>query len=138
MKKFIPLALSLPVIVVGFFFSNPLLFGSCRAKYQFGNNIGCLDDTVELIGVPFLIYGIALLVVGVANATMFTERDARWLKFALFWLPLSILLIAITPTVSNTAMPLYFIGRETLTWVLAILFTLISIILIALSFFRKK
>lgn len=35
-------------------------------------------------------------------------------------------------------MPLYFIGKELLTWILAILFLLISLILIALKSFPKK
>lgn len=54
-----------------------------------------------------------------------------WLRFAMWWLPLSAILIAITPSTSNSWMPLYFIGKDTVTLVMAGLFSIISLGIIA-------
>lgn len=53
-----------------------------------------------------------------------------WLRFAAWWLPLSAILIATTPETSNSWMPLFFIGKDTVTIFMASLFTVISLILI--------
>ncbi len=53
-----------------------------------------------------------------------------WLRFAAWWLPLSAVLIATTPETSNSWMPLYFVGKDTVTLIMASLFTAISLILI--------
>jgi hypothetical protein len=130
-----PLAISAAVTIIGYaiYAQNPFLLCPER-KY-----VGCLfgSNIAHLLGEPLLLYSFALIPLSFAYLFL---RKARLplLIFALAWIPLSILLIAITPITSNTGMPLYFIGRETITWIMAGLFTFISLLIIALSFFRKK
>ena len=61
-----------------------------------------------------------------------------WLRFAAWWLPLSIILIAITPETSNSWMPLYFVSKDTVTVLMASIFTIISLILIAWKTFAAR
>lgn len=56
-----------------------------------------------------------------------------WLRFAVWWLPLSAILIAITPSTSNSWMPLYFIGKDTVTLVMAGLFTTVSLVILLIK-----
>ncbi len=67
----------------------------------------------------------ALILTFVTRSTFIT-----WLKFAMWWLPPSAILIAITPSTSNSWMPLFFIGKDTVTLVMAGLFTAISLVII--------
>ncbi len=67
-----------------------------------------------------------------------SQSTAAWLRFARWWLPLSIFLILITPTSSNTWMPLYSVDKEMVTWITAVLFTLISLTIIAVKSFSLR
>lgn len=62
---------------------------------------------------------------------------SAWLKFAMWWLPLSAIVIAVTPSTSNSWMPLYFIGKDTVTLIMASLFTIISLVIILLKSMRR-
>ena len=53
-----------------------------------------------------------------------------WLYFAAWWLPLSAVLIALTPTWSNSWFDLYPLVKEDMALYTASLFTAISLILI--------
>jgi hypothetical protein len=68
---------------------------------------------------------VALILIFVRN-TAFNS----WLRFAIWFIPLSIIVIGTTPTSSNSWMPLYFIGKDTVTLVMAGLFTVISLVVI--------
>jgi len=85
------------------------------------------------------VFGFLLLMLPVSFLTIFLQRQRLKgvEKFALWWIPLSILLVATTPTTSGAWMPLYFVSREIITWIMGGLFTLISLIIIARSFFKK-
>jgi hypothetical protein len=71
---------------------------------------------------------------------LFTSQSITsvWFRFARWWLPLSVILILITPTSSNTWMPLYSVDKEMMTWIMGGLFTLISLILIARASLRSR
>lgn len=83
-----------------------------------------------------LIFTITAFVLAFVSIKIFNS----WLRFAMWWLPLSVILIAITPSTSNSWMPLYFIGKDTVALVMSALFTLISLVIIVWKQFglRKK
>jgi len=72
---------------------------------------------------PFLLAAFVLVFV---PRTIFSS----WLRLATWLVPISALIIFVTPVTSNSWMPLYFISREEVAWYLGILFALISLILI--------
>jgi predicted permease len=54
-----------------------------------------------------------------------------WVRFSRWWIPLSILLILLAPTSSGTWMPILSMTKESLTWLMGGLFTIISLVIIA-------
>lgn len=124
--------------LVGYVLSNPLVFGICQRKYLFNNIQGCLDSTISGIGEPLLIFSILLVVI--LSILLFLNKNIfkSWLRFAAWWIPLSIILIVITPETSNSWMPLYFIGKGTVTVLMAGIFSIISLILIAWKTFAAR
>lgn len=61
-----------------------------------------------------------------------------WFKFALWWVALSVIFIAFTPTDTNAWMPLYSFVKEDTAKVMAILFTLISLAIILVKSFALR
>ena len=115
---------------VAYVLSNPLTFGLCQRPYIFNDYRGCLDDSISSIGEPLLAFSLISFALLLTLSYLKTSINYSWLRFAAWWLPLSAVLIATTPETSNSWMPLYFIGKSTVTMIMASLFTAISLILI--------
>lgn len=132
------LIISVVGALVGHVLSNPLAFGICQRKYLFNNIQGCLDSTISGIGEPLLIFSILLVIF--FSIFLFLKKNIfnSWLRFAAWWVPLSIILIAITPETSNSWMPLYFIGKNTVTIIMAGFFAFVSLLLITLKSFQAR
>lgn len=80
---------------------------------------------------PILLYSMA--VAPLAIAVLFASNQAfkKWLLFSAWWLPLSILIIAIAPTTNfATLTPFPNPSKEDLAWLMGGLFTVISIVII--------
>ena len=79
---------------------------------------------------PLYIYSLVFGLVAVI--LIFIKRNVfmSWLYFAAWWLPLSAVLIALTPTWSNSWFDLYPLVKEDMALYTASLFTAISLILI--------
>lgn len=137
MKKFLPFIASGALALLGFLISHPLLVGICQKTYEFGGNVYCSDEAIEALGQPIFFLSICALIPSFFLMFLEKKAQASWIKFAVWWLPLSAVLIAITPSTSGAWMPIYFFGKEMITWFMGGLFTLISLILIALKTFRK-
>ncbi|TSD05092.1 MAG: hypothetical protein Greene07147_804 [Parcubacteria group bacterium Greene0714_7] len=125
--------------VAGYIFSHPLVFGLCIRTYQFSNYIGCADDSIEIVGVPLFIFALFTLPITFI-LILFPKAFSSWFKFALWWVPFSILVITITPTTSNSWMPLYSFVREDTAWFMGGVFAVISlgIIVWKTTALRKK
>lgn len=61
-----------------------------------------------------------------------------WARFSFGWILISLFIILITPVTTNTWIPLYAPNKEMVTWLMAGLYTLISLIVLAWSRFSKK
>jgi len=78
------------------------------------------------------LYTFSIFFVVPALGLVFVKQHTfkSWLRFAIWFIPLSIIVIGTTSTSSNSWMPLYFIGKDTVTLVMAGLFTVISLVII--------
>jgi len=63
-----------------------------------------------------------------------------WRRFAYWWIPLSVFFIALSPGQERAGLGSYGMGvnRESISWVFAVLFLLISLILIAVKSFQLR
>jgi len=95
---------------------------------------GCYGSWTSHTSLSFTkpLYFFALPLLLAAFVLIFVPRTVfnSWLRLATWLVPISALIIFVTPVTSNSWMPLYFISREEVAWYLGILFALISLILI--------
>lgn len=131
------LILNLFAVFAGYAISNLEKFGLCTSVYKFETYMGCSDKIVETLGQPLFIY--SLFVLPFALTVLFFSTSTRkiWVWFTFWWSTLSSLLIFITPTSNNTWIPLYAFEREGVTWIMGILFALVSVGIIARKSLRK-
>lgn len=87
---------------------------------------------------PVFLFSIAIfpLVIGLFFVRIKTIKTI--LLFSAWWLPLSAIVIALTPSTSNSWMPLYFIGKDAITQVMAGIFVIVSLIIITTKHFASK
>lgn len=79
---------------------------------------------------PIILYSITLVPLGIALLFATDATFRKWLRFARWWLPLSILIIAITPK-GSTGMTLYpDLTKENAAWLMGGLFAIFSIRLV--------
>lgn len=119
MKRFLVLTVTLAGIVIG-------------SLFDYYNTA---DFTV---GEPLFRLSLAASVPSFVIAFFTPKVLESWLKFAAWWLPLSVILIASTPVTQNSWLPLYSPDKETITWFMAGLFAGISLILIAWKSLKRK
>lgn len=125
-------------VLAGYVLSNPLVFGICNRVYIFNGKTGCLDSSIRQIGEPLLIFSVTVFLFLVAFLFFRNTTRLSWLHFALWWLPLSVVLIAITPVTNSNWIPMYSIDRNTVTTLMAALFTVISLGIIGWKQFGSK
>lgn len=87
---------------------------------------------------PIYLFSLVFLPIGIIM--LFIRKDVllSWFRLARWWVPLSALVIIITPSTSGTWMPIYFIGKTYATLLLAGSFTLISLALITWKSFSLR
>lgn len=63
---------------------------------------------------------------------LFVERTIfdKWLRFAVWWIPLSVILIALTPSTSGQWLPLYFIGKSLFSLVMGGIFSVVTLLIV--------
>lgn len=79
---------------------------------------------------PLWVYGLFSLPVPIVLMFVRDNVWKIWLRLAAWWLPLSIIAIAITPTWSSSWFSLFSFVKEDFAMIMASLFTAISLILI--------
>lgn len=80
------------------------------------------------IGEPLYRLAIAVLIPCVVLLLNNEATFRAWFRFAAWWIPLSVLLIALTPVNGGSWMPLYLVNKETVTFLVGGLFIAISLI----------
>lgn len=120
--------------IVGFIIAvvltSPSSLGLCPAGDRF-----CFDPYDEIIGQPLGIFSVCLFFLSLILLIMHEQVFRVWLKFAVIFLPVAIILIAITPSTSGSIDP---IEREPVTLFLAVVFFVTSLIIIAIKSFRLR
>lgn len=120
------------------------LFGLIKLSYICADNISCIfrsqiwSITFKILSPVsiFCLYSIPLAIV-----LIFIQKNVfkSWLRFAAWWIPLSILLVAITPETGNQAISYSsVINYANTAKFMAILFTIISLGIIGWKTFVSK
>lgn len=131
MTKQIVLSVSTGGLIIGYVLISPLEFGFCKNTYTFGGNLGCLDKVTPMFGQIITLFSIPLLLFSLITYFLHEEVFRAWLRFAYWWVPLSIVLIFLAAGSSGGGygMPNIF-DQEFVAITLSGLFALISLILI--------
>lgn len=78
---------------------------------------------------PILLYSIAVTPLALILLFVGETSFSRWFRFATWWIPLSVVLIAFSQTDSHSWMPLFpDATKENVAWLMGSLFTVISLI----------
>ena len=121
--QFIPVTLAVVFIAFTYFGYACADSKNCFAASFFWDNTFSFLEPIQIylwiVLVPFI-------VVIFVNETIFQS----WLRLAKWFVPLSLLLIFITPVTSNSWMPIFFVSREDIAWATGGVFSIISLILI--------
>ncbi|HEY4478786.1 MAG TPA: hypothetical protein VI981_00260 [Candidatus Paceibacterota bacterium] len=94
----------------------------------------------EIISVPILLFSLLTLVCSVVLYFMRSGVFYSWVKFTLWWVPLSVILIAITPEYGGSGLDggIPSFGREVVIWFMAGGFFVLSLLIIAWKSFRLR
>lgn len=118
------------VLLSSYVLSNPLQFGICNRVYTFNNQTGCLDSLVWSVGQPLLIFSVATFLLLISFPFVRVSTFSSWLKFAFWWLPLSVIAIYIGSSGENGWAPYYKYSQVEVAILMASLFVFISLIII--------
>ena len=125
----ISLVVSIVLILVGYYLTNPEMFGLCTP-----NELGyCATPYNRSIGQP-LVLGMISVSLSLLVLLFRQEAFQAWKKFAVWAIPLGVVPIALTPVQSGGAIGIPSIDREIATWLVSGAFLLISLVII----FRKS
>lgn len=114
-----------------------LTFG-CLINYSTCPEGRFLQQLFDVLTEPLYTYSVGFSLG--ALVLLFVTKDTfnKWLlRFASWWVPVSVLLIAITPQTSGQWLPLYFIGKNLLSLALGGLMSLVTVFMV-LSEKNKK
>lgn len=126
------LAISLFGCAVGYVLTNSVDFGICIAN-EYATDAGCLNF-YERIGDP-MFYGFGALAFVFMGLLFVPEAFSRWWKFAVWFVPLAVLLFIFTPEPQGWVSPIPS-PESVFQWVSSF-YVLASYSLIGLSL-RKK
>lgn len=130
MKKSLPFLTCLFAVIFWYYaYQCAVTYSFCALEKYIWN----LDTVIKALGT----YAVFSMVPSLAVIFVRDVVFRVWLRFSVFWWLVSIVIIAITPTTSNSWMPIYSITKETVTWFMGGLFALISLVLIISRSFKK-
>jgi len=92
-RRLVVLFVALISGVIGYVLASPLEFGFCQGTYVFNGRIGCLDKFLPMVGLVFILFSLSLLSLSIITFFLRDEIFRAWLKFAYWWLPISIFFI---------------------------------------------
>lgn len=126
---FSSLGFGLQLLLVIFSYSN--LFEICY------NNLSCWDGFLNLttIASPYIHLFIPLFLFSLITYKMREEVYRAWLRFAYFWIPLSMLAIFLAPEYTHDWM--FPVVKGTVAFFSSLLFLIISLLLITWKHFSS-
>ncbi len=89
------------------------------------------DDSLATLFLPFF----SIFIISIITYKMREEVYRAWFKFARIWIPLSLVLIFITPEYSEGLVPL---DRGSVSFFLSVVFLVISLVIIIYKSFKLK
>lgn len=125
------------LIGIAYILRNQIQFNICDNIYSFGDYHGCLDKGSQTIGKPLFITSLFLLSISPFLFFISDKAFLKWLRFALTWLVLSFVFIALAPVYRGGWMN---IGptKESISIWMGSLFIIISLIKIIWDSKQKK
>lgn len=129
--QFVPVTLSIVLIAFSYFGYACAESKQCFAAPFFW------DATFSFLE-PLQIYMQIILIPAITIIFIREEIFQSWLRLAAWFIPISLLIIFVTPVTSNSWMPLFFVSREEMAFATGILFTAVSLILIAWKYFSFR
>ncbi|KND46947.1 MAG: hypothetical protein AB199_00765 [Parcubacteria bacterium C7867-004] len=100
---------------------------------------GVFNYLFEIFVTPYYLFSAAFVIPSVILLVVSDSAFKAWFKFARWWLPLSLLLILLTPDYNSNAFFVIFDYSKLATaQFMAICFTAISLIIIAYRSFTEK
>lgn len=127
------LVISAILILISLVLGLPENFGLCKK-----GDISCvhnyIDNFNEIIQITF-IFSIPVIIISLVLLFLKEKAFKAWSKFAIIFIPISIILISITPSVKRT---LIGFDREIITIGLAIIFFTVSLLIIVVNSARFK
>lgn len=94
-------------------------------------------DMFDPIAENLLVF-VVLLLFSLITYKMRDEVYRAWLRFSYFWIPLSMVLILLSPEYSGGYIPLYSITKSSVAFVSSLLFVIISLTIIAWKYFSTR
>lgn len=123
-------------IVIAYIYRNQLRFGLCENTYLFNNKLSCLDKTSITVGKPLFVLSLSFLLVSFCSLFISDIVFKKWLKFAIAWFILTIILVILAPT-SSTSIPGNPTKEDVSIW-MSSLFVIISLIQIIILSKKQK
>lgn len=131
LKQFLPLLLTCIVAIVTYFASLCGVYESCIFWSQLYSSVFTIIDPIYI----FSLYSIpAVAILPVVKKSVFNT----WLRFATVWIILSIIVIASTATSSQSWFPIYEFIREDAAKLMGVLFSGLSLFLLAWQTYTPK
>jgi hypothetical protein len=132
------LLVGLLAVVVGYVIAHPLKFGFCAHTYTVGEELRCLDELLPMWGGILILFFIPLFLFSLITYPMRDVVFQRWFRFARWWIPLSMVLILITPNPHGSWLTINLISKPLTTAVTLALFVLISTIIIVVTWWKHR
>lgn len=124
------------IVVTSVAFSNLTLdcarnYSTCLGGRFLINLSDWFSDPLYFYSLGFALGAFILLFI---NHTIFK----KWVRFAVWWIPLSIILIAVTPSTSGQWLPLFFVGKSLLSLILGGVFSVVTVLIVVRSNLQKN
>jgi len=136
--KISSIVIATTAVVIGYIISHPLVFHICNDIYQFKGNTGCLDDTVQSVGIPLLIFSLWVLFITILVFFMTDQVFRSWIILSVFLIPICGLFIVSTPISSHAFMDLYPFYRDDAARLSGEIFAAVSLIIIIWKYFANR
>lgn len=127
---------SLIGLIVGFILASSDFLAYCR-KFEFCNS----KILGEYIGVPLLFLSSAVFVFSIISIKLRDEVFQSWKRFTKYFIPIAYIIILLTPTWGSGGFGPGFGGfpdKETMTYWLTTIFSLVSLILVIVKSWRLR
>ena len=122
------LSVGLVLIGIAYVIENQLLFGFCNNVYYFGDYRGCLDKSSRTVGEPLFILSFSLIAISLFLFFINDKVFLKWLRFALGWIILSVILITLAPVSSGGWMSMFNPTKESVSIWMGSLFVILSLV----------